>query len=122
MAEPSNDFEHGSTTKRVITSRKNTPEERRRQRQEWRKKKQEQKMTNFTSSVPIPTTTTTTTTAQQEDNHLVPVAADIPKNEESQPTSSKQCLAPNDVKNPVLNFIILAVERRKGKAWLAQEV
>ena len=100
MAEPSNDFEQGSSTKRVITSRKNTPEERRRQRQEWRKKKQEQKMANFTSSVRIPTTTTTT--VQQEDNHLVP--ADIPKNQESQPTSSKQCLAPNDVKKSRVEF------------------
>ena len=113
MAEPSNDFEHGSSTKRVITSRKNTPEERRRQRQEWRKKKQEQKMTNFTSSVPIPTTTTT---AQQEDNHLVP--ADIPKNEESQPASSKQCLAPNDVKKSRVEFHNLGSgeAKRKGMA------
>ena len=43
VAEPSNDFEHGNWTKRVITSRKNTPEERRRQRREWKKKKQGQK-------------------------------------------------------------------------------
>ena len=111
MAESSNDFEHGHLTKRVITSRKNTPEERTRQRREWRKKQQRQKMANFTSSIRIPTTIT----AQQEDNHLVP---DVPENKESHPTSSNQCFAPGDVKKSRFEIHNLGSgeAKRKGMA------
>lgn len=53
--------------------------------------------------------------AQQEDNHLVP---DIPENKESHPTSSNQCLAPDDVKNSRFEIHNLGSgeAKRKGMA------
>ena len=93
MAESSsNDFEHGNPTKRVITSRKlHQKKEQDRYENGERKTTAEYGKFHIFNSYP-----NNNNPAQQEDNHLVP---DIPENKESHPTSSNQCLAPDDVKN-----------------------